>query len=302
LRNWRYSPVKDAIFETLAQGGCLAFASAAALTLGRYTLPVYEIYKVGELLRWVEGMDMLGHMGLEAAVVPHWNNNSGGDHDTRFCFMGDRRWKMLEAMLPSSTAVLGIDEHTACLLRLDDNLAEVRGIGRVTLRRKGQEDRIFENGQNFPLDLLRRPAGSAASPSSIIPEVTSAAPTWDSIRIRYEALLRSNAHPPDEILPYLYDLLTLMSAAREREDWQSMRQAEEALREALVSLLAAFDSGAAVDLNTLIEPYIDLIIGLRAELREARQWDLADRIRDRLSVLGISIHDQPDGTAWERTT
>jgi len=34
-------------------------ASAAALTIGRVTIPVYEIYKAGEAPRWLPGLDLL---------------------------------------------------------------------------------------------------------------------------------------------------------------------------------------------------------------------------------------------------
>jgi cysteinyl-tRNA synthetase len=45
-------------------------------------------------------------------------------------------------------------------------------------------------------------------------------------------------------------------------------------------------------------PFIELLIEIRAELRAARQWALADRIRDRLAALGIELQDSPDGTTW----
>ena len=46
------------------------------------------------------------------------------------------------------------------------------------------------------------------------------------------------------------------------------------------------------------EPFVDLLVGLRAELREARQWALADRVRDGLTALGVELRDGPDGTDW----
>ncbi len=45
-------------------------------------------------------------------------------------------------------------------------------------------------------------------------------------------------------------------------------------------------------------PFIDLLVEVRAELRAAKQWALADRVRDRLAELGIELHDSPDGTTW----
>jgi len=48
----------------------------------------------------------------------------------------------------------------------------------------------------------------------------------------------------------------------------------------------------------LEEPLIDLLVRTRQELRAARQWALADGIRDRLAELGIALRDGPEGTTW----
>ena len=85
VRQWKESPVPEILTQCVTNGGCLVAASAAALTVGRFTLPVYEIYKVGHDLHWVDGMDILGQFGIDTVVVPHWNNAEGGTHDTRFC-------------------------------------------------------------------------------------------------------------------------------------------------------------------------------------------------------------------------
>ena len=47
-------------------------------------------------------------------------------------------------------------------------------------------------------------------------------------------------------------------------------------------------------------PFIDLLVQLRQQLREARQWELADKIRDDLGDLDVVIEDTPDGTVWRR--
>src|SRR5262249_15879373 len=57
LPPWRGSPVPQALADRLAEGGTVVFASAAAVTLGRFSLPVYEIYKVGQPIQWLEGLD-----------------------------------------------------------------------------------------------------------------------------------------------------------------------------------------------------------------------------------------------------
>ncbi|MCY3782762.1 MAG: cysteine--tRNA ligase [Chloroflexi bacterium] len=47
-------------------------------------------------------------------------------------------------------------------------------------------------------------------------------------------------------------------------------------------------------------PYIELLVEIRGMAREARQWELADRVRDRLADLDVVLEDGPDGTIWRR--
>lgn len=47
------------------------------------------------------------------------------------------------------------------------------------------------------------------------------------------------------------------------------------------------------------EPFVKLLVDIRAELRSARQWHLADIIRARLGDLGVTIEDTAQGTFWE---
>jgi len=47
------------------------------------------------------------------------------------------------------------------------------------------------------------------------------------------------------------------------------------------------------------EPFIQLLISTRQQLREAKQWQLADEIRAKLAGLGIILEDTPEGTVWK---
>ena len=44
------------------------------------------------------------------------------------------------------------------------------------------------------------------------------------------------------------------------------------------------------------------LIEKREEARKEKNWDEADRIRDKLDTLGITISDSADGSKWKRTT
>ena len=44
----------------------------------------------------------------------------------------------------------------------------------------------------------------------------------------------------------------------------------------------------------------DLIIEVRSLAREAKNWAIADTIRDRLTELEVTLEDRPEGTTWKR--
>jgi cysteinyl-tRNA synthetase len=46
-------------------------------------------------------------------------------------------------------------------------------------------------------------------------------------------------------------------------------------------------------------PFIDLLVEVRSELRKAKQFALADMVRNRLADLGITLEDTPQGTRWK---
>jgi hypothetical protein len=126
------------LMSVLAQDGIVCFSSAAGLTLGHYTPPVYEIYKAGTGLEWLEGLNVMSAIGLDCVVLPHYNNAEGRDYDTSRCYIGERRLRILEEELPDGVGVLGIDEHTAAIIDLATRTLTVRGKGEVHWRRDGR--------------------------------------------------------------------------------------------------------------------------------------------------------------------
>lgn len=51
--------------------------------------------------------------------------------------------------------------------------------------------------------------------------------------------------------------------------------------------------------DNLLDPLIKLLLDLREEARENKNWKQADLIRDRLNELNIEIKDTPRGVEWE---
>jgi cysteinyl-tRNA synthetase len=50
--------------------------------------------------------------------------------------------------------------------------------------------------------------------------------------------------------------------------------------------------------DALTGPLLSLLIDLRARLRKDKNFALADEIRNRLTDLGVTLEDRPDGTRW----
>jgi hypothetical protein len=150
-----------------AQGVPLILSSAAAIAAGKLALPVYEIYKVGEDPHWKPGLDLLGYLGLHLVIIPHWNNNDGGEElDTQRCFLGLGRWQALVDQVDPGLTVVGIDESTAAVIDFAAAVVRVIGQGSVHLIRAGEET-AFARGETFPLDRLGtyRAARPALSPA-----------------------------------------------------------------------------------------------------------------------------------------
>jgi len=310
LRQWKDTPLHDVLATKIREGGLVTFASAAALTLGAFTVPVYEIYKVGEEPRWEEGLDLLGEIGIHAAVIPHYDNAEGGNHDTRFCYLGQGRLEYLESLLPHDHFVLGIDEHTALVIDIDNGTASVTGKGSVTVRLRGSE-RIFRSGEEFPVSVLQDPAATTQSGSS-------------------PAARGAETPSPQQPTPATSDLSPLeRELATHREVFRTAldsRDAEGAVRAALALELSIVDDGddndrdavtrARAELRSMISSlgdaavggvqdprevvglFVEAMLAVRKTVRAEQRYDLSDIIRDSFDALGVEVRDTPDGVEW----
>ena len=84
---------------------------------------------------------------------------------------------------------------------------------------------------------------------------------------------------------------------RSSEQGSDVASAQKTLREMVGVLGIDLDepeSSASGD----IAPFVDLLVDIRTELRAARQFALADKIRDELAERGVSLEDSSGGTDW----
>jgi cysteinyl-tRNA synthetase len=57
-------------------------------------------------------------------------------------------------------------------------------------------------------------------------------------------------------------------------------------------------SGVSQAGSQLVDGLVRMLIDMRQEARQARNWAQADAIRDRLSALGVALEDGAEGTRW----
>ena len=305
LRQWSGSPLAGLLVKKLRDGGVVTFASAAALTLGKFTLPVYEIYKAGADPYWLEGLNILGEIGINAVVIPHYNNAEGGHHDTRFCYMGERRLSAMERELAEEIFVLGIDEHTGLVLDLDANTATVVGKGVVSLRLRGNTSEIA-SGEVFSIDRLRNPwsdlqtsvavATTESAPVAVETVDSNLRQATDRLNVAFAAaLVAGDADAAARAALELDDAIAGWSADTLQSD--DAEYARSVLR-SMVTRLAGAATGGLRDPREVVGPFVQILLDLRAQVRADKRFDLSDMIRDRFTAINVEVRDTSQGVEW----
>ena len=277
IKQWRDSPVWDAVVQQFESGVDVLFASAASITLGSHALPVYEIYKAGEDPEWIDGLDLLGTLGLRLAIVPHFNDNSGGDnYDSRFCYMGAQRFDRLQEVLPEDVSILGIDAYTSISFDSNTQEAEVSGQGGITLIGEGAE-RKFEAGLKIPFTEF----------NSSSREVVRMA--REERVFGYEFNDNEDQEEADVLAPVLEYLEEIEGLPQEAK-LEVMTRLQGLRRQIAASASSSSAEG----------PLMDLVLELRQALRVEKRFDLADKARLALDELGFEVGDTPGGATWAR--
>jgi cysteinyl-tRNA synthetase len=101
-------------------------------------------------------------------------------------------------------------------------------------------------------------------------------------------------------LSALFELVRAINQARDKGATRAeLAQGQNSLRD-LAAVLGLRLEPQASTISDLA-PFIELLLDIRAELRAARQFELADQIRNRLNELGVVIEDTKDGSLWRRS-
>lgn len=262
LAQWLPLELTGDLEAVLAAGGTLCFSSAAVATLGAFSPPIYEIYKVGLAPYWNDGLDLMAAVGLNCVVIPHFDNNEGGNYDTSRCYLGERRLSLLEERLPEGVATLGVDEHTALIFDLANDTVEVQGRSRGHWR-LGDSTRVLENATITPLSELRDDLDGHVLAARVAVDAPLAVTTTidDPARLAQQVLDGG----PDAL-------------------------------EALAQLVRRSETGGDghIDPTLLVEG----VLKARRDARASGAYALADELRDVLVHAGIDVQDAPGGSTW----
>jgi cyanophycinase-like exopeptidase len=206
IRNLKDTLTWDVVRARHRLGATLVFASAATISIGAHALPVYEIYKVGQDIHVVDGLNLFADFGMHISFIPHWNNADGGiDLDTSRCFIGMDRFAEWCNLLPPENETIGLDEHTGLILDFESGQCEVNGVSSVSVVRECDPE-IFPSGSTFAITEF----GEYHTPDPIGRDIP--ADVWDMVL---------NAPPLEEDSPseQAIALAEKRQKARADKDW-----------------------------------------------------------------------------------
>ncbi len=115
--------------------------------------------------------------------------------------------------------------------------------------------------------------------------------------------MRDDFNTP-KALAALFDLVTKINALNTGQldinqvSSPVLQRMKETLNTFVLGIFGLKDDRASAGDTSTLDGLIQLLIQLRAQAREDKNWALSDRIRDALTNLGIQLKDGQDGTSW----
>ncbi|MBI4301546.1 MAG: cysteine--tRNA ligase [Chloroflexi bacterium] len=116
----------------------------------------------------------------------------------------------------------------------------------------------------------------------------------DDYRHRFVEAMDDDFNTPQG-LAVLFDLAREIN--RQREKGMEVSLAQATLRELAGVLGLSLEERKRE--YAAVEPFIQLLVDIRRQLRAIKQWELADDVRTRLRQLGVALEDTPQGTVWK---
>jgi len=234
------------------------------------------------------------HGGGQDLIFPHHENEIAQSE----CFTGKKPF--VKYWLHNGLFQLGAE-------KMSKSLGNIVSIRKVLAKHSADAFRIFILGSHYrnPLtyaeeaveaaergaERLRQVVGGGVISGKATGEKLDAAP----FRLRFIEAMDDDFGTP-QALATIFDLARDVN--RSAESGLDVSEARQALMElaGILGLTLKEPEKPFTD----AEPFINLLIATRKRLREAKQFQLADEIRNKLTELGIALEDTPQGTVWKR--
>ena len=103
------------------------------------------------------------------------------------------------------------------------------------------------------------------------------------------------------LIAHLFEAVRIINSAKDKtetltaEDLQELRQLMYTF---VFEVLGLLDETKLSSGSKVIEGLMALIIDIRKEARDNKEWSTSDKIRDRLKAAGVVIKDTKEGVEW----
>jgi cysteinyl-tRNA synthetase len=151
----------------------------------------------------------------------------------------------------------------------------------------GQAERALERLQSGLK--AAQPQAAGLKDTAVLDEAAKVA------RSGYEASMDDDFNSAGA-LGYLFELVRVINQARaDGATDEQLKAAQDVLDELAgvlgLTLRADKESQAA-------DAFVDLLVEIRQDVRQAKLWELSDKIRDQLAELGVQVEDAKGGSTW----
>jgi cysteinyl-tRNA synthetase len=234
------------------------------------------------------------HCGGQDLIFPHHENEIAQSE----CFTGKKPF----ARIWMHNGLFQLGEE-----KMSKSIGNIVGIKQILEKHSTDGFRMFILGSHYRnpltfsdeaieaaekgLDRLIQAANNEAAQVSSKGEKIDAR----SARQRFTEVMDDDFNTP-QALAILFDIARDIN--RGIEQGADVSEARHALKE-LAGVLGLTLKKAETAF-TDAAPFIELLIKTRKQLRDAKQFKLADEIRDKLLDIGVSIEDTAQGTTWKR--